>query len=61
MWRLNNMPRIPRRIARQNVLEHGLAPDGEPLEPVEEVVEAKPKAKKKTTKKSKTTTSKKSE
>lgn len=55
------MPRIPRRIARQNVLEHGLAPDGEPLEPVEEVVEAKPKAKKKTTKKSKTTASKKSE
>ncbi len=54
------MPRIPRRIARQNVLEHGLAPDGEPLEEVEEVVKAKPKAKKKTTKKSETT-SKKSE
>ena len=45
------MPRIPRRIARINVLQHGLAPDGEPLE------EAPVEAKKSLFKKSKKTKS----
>ena len=35
------MPRIPRRIAQINVLQHGLAPDGEPIEEVPVVVEKK--------------------
>ena len=49
------MPRIPRRQMRANVLEHGLTPEGEVIEPVvEETVEAvaTPKTKKKSTKKS---------
>jgi len=49
------MARIPRRIARINVLQHGLTPDGEVIEPVvEETVKAvaTPTTKKKSTKKS---------
>tara|TARA_R110000751_G_scaffold247969_1_gene347724 strand:- start:588 stop:758 length:171 start_codon:yes stop_codon:yes gene_type:complete len=46
------MARIPRRIARINVLEHGLTVEGEEIEPVEVVEEPAPvTAKKKTTKK----------